>query len=317
LKNIRILLLFFPLFCNAQDYVDLLRVGYGETFNNDFVDTNESTSVKSLEVDFTLPVVLNDNHAFITGFSFSRNRLQLYPDNPEVLYFGVDENNFASLYSTILKLGLASTYNEKWSSTLILLPKIASDFQKINGDDFYFGGLGLLKYQKTEHLKYRFGLYATSEAFGFFTTPIIGWYYLSPNKKFEMDMSLPIAADVNFTQGPITYGIDYFGIGRSFRLYGGSEESQSYVDLSSLEFASYVQFNTLEKSVLLRAKFGYSSNNYEVYATGDKIDLGVSAFSFGDDRNQLNPDISGGVFLKFEAIYRFNITSEKEEEIKQ
>ena len=83
-----------------------------------------------------------------------------------------------------------------------------------------------------------------------------------------------------------------------------------YVDLASLEFASYLQFNALEKSVLLRAKFGYSSNNYEVYPNGQKIDLGLSAFSFGDDRTRLNPVLNGGFFLKFEAIYRFAISDD-------
>jgi hypothetical protein len=81
-----------------------------------------------------------------------------------------------------------------------------------------------------------------------------------------------------------------------------------------LEFAGYLQFNALEESVLLRAKVGYSSNNYEMYAAGDKMDLGVSAFSFGDDRTQLNPSLNGGVFLKFEAIYRFHIRENPKEE---
>ncbi len=146
----------------------------------------------------------------------------------------------------------------------------------------------------------------TQEAFGFFTTPILGWYYLSPNKRFEMDMSLPISADVSYKLGITTIGVDYFGIGRSYNVHYQNAPTL-YADLSSLEFASYLQFNTLEESVLLRAKLGYSSNNYEVYTEGDKIDLGVSAFSFGDDRTQLNPSLIGGVFLKFEAIYRFHI----------
>ncbi|HBR53733.1 MAG TPA: hypothetical protein DEA82_05915, partial [Flavobacteriaceae bacterium] len=159
-----------------------------------------------------------------------------------------------------------------------------------------------------EHLKYRFGLYASTEAFGVFTTPIIGWYYLSPNSKFEMDVSLPIAADVNYTFGVTTLGFDYIGIGRSFRIT--ENDADVYADVSSLEFASYLQFNALEKSVLLRAKFGYSSNNYEIYQNGEKIDVGVSAFSFGDDRTQLNPNLSGGLFLRFEAIYRFDISED-------
>jgi hypothetical protein len=302
LKKILLFLFFVPAAVFGQNYVDLLKIGYGQTFNNDFVDTEESTFVKSFEADLTIPVVLNDNHALITGAVFSRNNLQLFPDA-----------SFTSLYSTILKVGLASTYNEKWSSTLVLLPKIASDYNEITGDDFYFGGVALLKYQKNEHLKYRFGLYASSEAFGIFSTPIFGWYYLSPNSKFEMDVSLPISTDINYTSGNITYGLDYYGIGRSFRLYNEDGISESYVDLASLEFASYIQFNALQKSVLLRAKFGYSSNNYEIYPDGQTIDLGLSAFAFGDNRTQLNPDISGGFFVKFEAIYRFNISSSEEE----
>jgi hypothetical protein len=280
--------------------VDLFKVGYGQTFNNEFVDMDNSTFVKSLEADLTFPVVLNEQHALITGVAFSRNNLELFPSA-----------NFTSLYSTTLKLGLASTYNDKWSSTIVLLPKVASDYKNISSNDFYFGGFALLKLKKKENLIYRFGFYGTSEAFGFFSTPIIGWYYLSENDRFEMDMSLPISADVNYCLGPTTLGIDYYGIGRSFNI---TEDGTApvYVDLSSLEFASYLQFNVLQKSVLLRAKFGYSSNNYEVYEQGSKIDLGLSAFSFGDDRTQLNPDISGGFFLKFEAVYRFHIAKTEE-----
>ncbi|MBK5214722.1 MAG: hypothetical protein JJE55_13785 [Flavobacteriaceae bacterium] len=293
----KLLLLFFllPFFSFAQEYVDIFRIGYGQTFNNNFEAVNSDTNVKSFEVGFTFPVVINKNHALITGADFSSNNLQLFP-----------EVEYTSLYSTNLKLGLASTWSEKWSTTVVLLPKVASDYKNISGDDFYFGGFALLKLKKNENLKYRFGIYATQEAFGIFTTPILGWYYLSPNKRFEMDMSLPISADVSYKLGITTLGIDYFGIGRSYNVHYKNLPTL-YADLSSLEFAGYLQFNTLEESVLLRAKVGYSSNNYEMYAEGEKIDLGVSAFSFGDDRTQLNPSINGGVFLKFEAIYRFHI----------
>lgn len=284
----------------AQDYVDIFRIGYGETFNNDFEGTNSSTSIRSFEAGFTFPVVLNDNHALITGADFSTNNLQLFP-----------EAERTSLYSTNIKLGLASTYSERWSSTIVLLPKIASDYNDISSDDFYLGGFALLKLQKKENLIYRFGVYGSQEAFGFFTTPIIGWYYLSSNKKFEMDMSLPISADVSYALGKTTIGMDYFGIGRSFNIKN-ENQPDTYVDLSSLEFAAYWQFNFLDKSVLLRTKLGYSSNNYEVYADGETIDLGLSAFSFGDDRTQLNPEMNGGFFAKIEAIYRFNLPSKED-----
>ena len=294
-------MLFFPLLCGAQNYADLLRIGYGQTFNNDFENSDNSTQVKSVEADLTFPVPLNEKHVLITGGSFSRNNLQLYPND-----------DFTSLISTTLKAGLASTYNEKWSSTVVFLPKIASDYKNITGDDFYFGGFAVVKLKKSDNLTYRFGAYGSTEAFGFFSTPIFGWYYLSPNGRFEMDMSLPISGDINYCLGATTIGFDYFGIGRSFNITE-TDAPDVYVDLSSLEFASYIQFNTLGNSVLLRAKFGYSSNDYEVYRQGEKIDFGLSAFSFGDDRTQLNPTIGGGLFLKFEAIYRFHLGSDPEE----
>ena len=303
MKRLLLPILLFPLFASAQEYVDIFRIGYGQTLNNTFEGVESSTNVKSFEAGFTFPVVINENQALITGADFSSNNLQLFP-----------EAEYTSLYSTNIKLGLASTWSEKWSTTIVLLPKIASDYKNISGDDFYFGGFALLKLKKNENLKYRFGIYASQEAFGLFTTPILGWYYLSPNKRFEMDMSLPISADVSYKLGITTLGIDYFGIGRSYNVHYKNAPTL-YADLSSLEFASYLQFNTLEESVLLRAKLGYSSNNYEMYAKGEKMDLGVSAFSFGDDRTQLNPSLNGGFFLKFEAIYRFHIggNSKKQE----
>ena len=284
----------------GQDYVDLFRMGYGRSLNNNFEGSSGSTDVSTFEADLTFPVVLSKNLTLITGGSFNKNRLQLFPNS-----------EYVNLFSTALKLGLASTFSEKWSSTIVLLPKLASDYKTISSNDLYLGGFAVVKYQKRERLIYRFGGYASQEAFGIFATPIFGWYYLSPNSKFEMDVSLPVAVDINYKMGSISVGMDYFGIGRSFNLTTSSAP-QTYVDFSSLEFAGYMQFNTFEKSVLLRVKAGYSSNNFEMYAQNDTLDFGLSAFSFGDDRTQLNPDIEGSVFLKFEAIYRFHLTKNKE-----
>lgn len=295
MKKSALLFLLIPFLTVSQEYVDLFRIGYGQTFNNDFEGVDSSTNVKSFDVGLTFPVVLNENHALITGADFSSNTVQLYPDAA-----------YTDLYSSNLKLGLASNWSKKWSTTVVLLPKLASNYTKISTNDFYLGGFAVMKLKKKKNLIYRFGFYASQEAFGLFSTPILGWYYLSPNNKFEMDMSLPISADVSYTFGRTAVGIDYFGIGRSYRVYSQNFPTQ-YVDLSSLDFAGYLQYNILKNSVLLRAKVGYSSNNFEMYADDEKIDLGISAFNFGDDRTQLNPSLKGGIFLKFEAIYRFHI----------
>jgi len=285
----------YTLGLQAQDYVDLFRFGYGKTFSNNYEGTNSSTSVGNLELDLTYPIPISERNILITGLSFTSNSLELFPNSETT-----------NLYSTLLKFGIATTFTDKWSSTVVLLPKLASDYEVIQADDLYIGGYGILKYRKKENLIYRFGAYGSTEAFGFFCTPIIGWYYLSPNEKFQMDMSLPISADINYKLGIISVGMDYFGIGRSFNIRK-PDSGDIYVDFSSLEFALYGQMGMLKESLLFKAKVGYASNDFEVYEQGDKIDLGLSAFSFGDNRTQLNPNIQGSAFLKFEVLYRFHI----------
>lgn len=295
-KKLFLIFFFIPIFCIGQEYVDLFRMNYGETIKNEFKEVGGSTSIKAFEAKVTLPIPVNSDHALITGADFVYNNLQFFP-----------WAQHTDLFSTTLKLGLASNWTDKWSTTLVVLPKVASDYKHISEDDFYLGGLALVKFKKKENLLYRFGFYGSQEAFGFFTTPILGIYYLSPNNKFEMDMSLPITADVNYKLGIATIGMDYSGISRSFKVHYHNSPTL-YADVSSVEFAGYLQFNIVKNRILLRSKLGYSNNDFEVYRENDQIDLGISAFNIGDDRDQLNPSLAGSVFFRFEMLYRFHLS---------
>ena len=116
---------------------------------------------------------------------------------------------------------------------------------------------------------------------------------------------MPITAAINYHFESVTVGFDYFAIGRSYNI---RQETSTplYVDQRPIEASTYIQFGLAENSILLRTKVGFSSNTNEVYKQGDQLNYRVSAFSFGDNRTQLNPDILGSIFLKFEAIYRIH-----------
>ncbi|GEQ84742.1 hypothetical protein ULMS_02500 [Patiriisocius marinistellae] len=309
MKKIILILFFFTTITTAQDYVDILKVSYGNSFNHSFEGFTDEMNIKSLDADFTYPIVIDENNAIITGFLHSNNNLQLFPDSfltqnplaPQSL------SKRINLYSTVLKIGLATNFNEKWSGTFVVLPNLSSDYKDISSDDLYLGGVAVIKYQKNEHLKYRLGIYAMDQAYGIFTTPILGFYYLSPNERLEVDASLPISADVNYRFENWAVGVDYFGIGRSFDIHQENTPDY-YVDYGSLDFSIYAQYAMLEKSILLRGKLGYSDIDAEAYEDGDNIDLRISAFDFGSERTQLNPINSGGIFAKVEVLYRFNLS---------
>ncbi|TNJ42534.1 hypothetical protein KFZ70_02235 [Tamlana fucoidanivorans] len=290
------LFIWSPYLCIAQQYVDVLKIDYSRSFKNNFEDFDQSTHVTSFNANLTLPIVLNKNYALITGAIFNQNRVQLFPS------IGGESTPFTNLYSTTLKLGVNVTLSDFWEMALVFLPKVASDYHNISSNDMFLGGYCVFTYQKHKNISYRFGLYSSSEAFGFYTTPILGWYALSKNKRFEMDMYLPISADINYALGKFALGFSYFGIGRSFNLE--KDKVNQYVQLNSLEFAGYGQLNRLFRNTLMRLKLGYASDNYEVYSYGSKIDFGLIDFNFGDQRRQLNSKINGSMFAKLELVYR-------------
>ncbi len=186
----------------SQDYIDLVSVTMGKNLSATFENSISTTSANTLDISTVFPVVMNEKNTFITGVDFSSTGISLFPETSSSL-----------LYSTTVKLGLATTFSEKWSTTFVLLPKLASDYRTISTKDFYLGGVALLKWQKNKKLKYRFGIYASSEAFGLFTTPIIGIYYLSKNNRLEIDASLPVSATISHRLKKFTTGINYAGLG--------------------------------------------------------------------------------------------------------
>ena len=156
-------------------------------------------------------------------------------------------------------------------------------------------------------------MYASTEAFSIFTTPIFGLYYTSPNERLEINLSLPIATDINYRISKNTaIGFDYIGLGDSYKFMGENNLDQYYTQNNSLEFSTYLQYGIFNKSVLLTFKSGYSTNKFEVYSIDEKIDLALSSFRFGDHRTQLNTNLTSSIFFKIGAKYRFYFTSKKQ-----
>lgn len=297
-KQLFILFLLVSNFCHSQGFVDLFSINYGKSAATTYENGFQTTTITNLDTNLTLPIELNEKYAIITGGDFSYNSLQLFPDG-----------NYNNLYLTRIKAGINIVHSERWSGTYILLPKLSSDYVNPSMDDFYMGGVAVLKYKKNKNLSYKFGLYASDEAFGLFISPIIGLYYLSPNARFEMNLYLPNDGDLNYgLTDKIKIGMDFVGRGKSFKLTTDGVRS-SYVENNSLELSSYLQNNSLCKNVLLRLKVGFSTNSFEVYPIDQKIDFATSLFKFGDHRTQLNDNLSSSPFIKIEAIYRLDIAS--------
>lgn len=296
LKKLYFLLALISTAVHSQHYVDLFSVNYTQSNAASYENYSEKTAISNFEITLTIPIIINHKAVFITGFDFNKNTIQLFPNY---------NNN--SLFLTRVKAGICIQHSEKWSGTYLFLPKVASDYINITTNDLYLGGAIVFKNKIKENLNYKLGIYASNEAYGFFVSPLLGMYYKSPNSKFEMNLTFPTDLDLNYSATKKTkIGIDYSAVGKSYRMTTENNRN-SYAENNSLQFSSYIQNNSLFKNIQFRIKAGFSTNDYEVYPINQKNDFRVSAFKFGDHRNQLNSLLSSSLFITFESIYRFDI----------
>jgi hypothetical protein len=287
----------------AQDYLDLVQASYTNTPLNQFDTSLNKTRVQDVVFSSTLPIKLNDRTAIISGLDVEWMHSKLTPAGGD-----------GSAMGLLLKAGVNHKLNDKWSTNFVVLPRLSSDFRgALNGNDFQLGGLWMFKYTKRENLKYKFAMYYNSELFGPFMTPIFGWYYKSPNQKYEMDFSLPLMADMNYRlHEKVVAGLRFQAFVRTYNLHTPFySERGEYLAKTSNEIYTYAAYEPV-KGLIFKANIGYSvARNYRLYHIDDQVSWGLSAFRFGDDRKQLNADFSDGLLFRIDCVFRLYLTENK------
>ncbi len=226
-------LLLFNLGLIAQNYADIFRVNLNTSPLYKFKNDSSSTRLNEALVDANIPIKIKPNAAIITGFIYDGIQTKLFPDQ-----------DYFTLSGFTLKAGLTGKLNEKWSGTLVLLPKVAANkFQSWNNDMFQVGTMGFLKYKKNDNLNYRFGAYVNSDLFGTLLVPILGFYYISPNQRFETTIMIPFSADINYKfTSQFHIGAAFNAQIRTFFLSGiAPENNNAYVTKSTNELFAYAR----------------------------------------------------------------------------
>ena len=282
---------------SSQNYFEVVNFTYTNTPPNDFEISNAETTVEEIALELNFPVIINEKATLLTGLFTNTTKVKL------------DANMSPSSLNILgLKIGINKIFNDKWSATFMVFPKIASDEITFSGENLQLAFLSLFTNKRRDDLKYKYGFYANTEKFGLLVLPIFGIYYLSPNKKFEANLNLPIIADINYRiRNKLWLGIKFDGLGTTYNL---NEQNFSpdgaYVSKVSNELVSYLRFQ-LSNSLYMNTKVGYAiRRNYEVYDIKDKINFAFGPFYFGDDRTLLNERFKDGVIFKVELFYRLH-----------
>lgn len=283
----------------SQKYVDVAKFYYGNSSQNKFENSDSSTRIKELGLEITIPIVINPSDAILTGLVYERIQTRFFEKDPETTVSVIG-----------LRAGFSKKHSDKWSGTYVLIPKLASDFDHIGSKDFQLGVIALLKYAKRTNKNYKLGIYYNSELFGPFIVPLFGIYYLSPDGKFETNLTLPFVADINYKlHQRLNVGLNFNGQVRSYHLTEVSSTNQpGYLVKATNELFSYLKFN-LTENLSVQTRLGYSvGRSFRVYDEDDKISFGSVLIKVGDDRQQLNTDFSDGFI--YQAMLLFRVKTE-------
>lgn len=276
----------------SQNYVDLLKIEYAVSKNNNFESGQGASDVREWVIDATVPIVLSEKRALLTGLTFENVQVRPYAGQNEV-----------SVYTLNPKLGLSQTYSDTWSATYMALPKLSSDLKKIGGKDVQFGALALFKYTRSRSLQYKFGAFYNTDLFGPFLVPLAGLYYQHAN--WEVNLLIPTSADINYLLlNRLKMGVRFHGFIKSFHLNDPYQSMAQYLSKANNEAGLYLgsAWGRIHYTVF----FGHSiGRKYRTYAENDRLDLAISAIKLGDDRTQLNTDFNDGWLLKASVLYRF------------
>ena len=285
--------------CWGQEYVDLLKIDYLQSPQNQFENSNTTTSLSEFTLGATLPLTINEKHTFLTGVNY------------ELISTQLDVNSGTTNISNLIaKIGVNSKYSDTFSATYMLLPNIASDFKQIKSRDLQLGGLALFKFSKSPNMNYRLGLYAANELFGTFVVPLFGGYYLSPNNKFETTVLLPLNGDFNYRLNKSSkLGCYFKGQIKSYNINTPiAQENERYLEKSTRELYLYYNYETAQ-GINFKLGVGRSiSRTYSVY--NETVDLGLPLVFIGDNRTVLNSLFEDNWVFKLSVYYRYKLKAE-------
>ena len=290
--RVSVMIFFNPIEAVAQPFIDLFNAKVQFFSPQEYSSENSSKlGGYQAEATFLLPMEQKNKDVILVGGDYTQLHFQTS---------GATDIH-TDLYSTSLMLGADLGWkNPKWRTTLLILPKINSDYKDISMEDTQLGGLAMFCYKKKETLKYHFGIYYNREFFGDYFLPLLGidWKI---NEHINLFGDLP--NNLNFE----------YKISKSFYAGAALYTCISSYRLSSATGGYYVREGdkTMGHDELKIYINAYVSKHFVVYAeAGETFYRTYTLYNNADELQQsagIYRKSKDGMFVNTGIAYRFRL----------
>jgi hypothetical protein len=289
---------FIPL--HGQSYLDIVSIQYQLSPGNSFEKQSGKADVANFSSGIRLPVPLQNGDALLFGIGV--NQLQI------VAHRG--ENYISNYYYGNLPLGYQKKWSDSLSTLLMLIPRLSSDLEELSGEDAQLGALFLVDQVKSEHFKWKYGLYVNTEFFGLFFVPLIGFDW-KVNERLRFFGTLPanMTGEFKWTSF-LRAGMKFSAPTVSYRL--SEAQDSPYLHQYTNQLSIYQDWY-LTSSLVLQTQLGHTAfRYYRYYDNNDRYNASISGIGIGGGKREpLNRSFFGelndGFVFQLGLVFRYDL----------
>lgn len=233
MKKVVFILIFFPAWCKAQPFIDLVSAYY-QYSAADKPKNNNTIYTGLASVAVTLPLQVDSDYIVINP---------VYENFRMTFPFRFTDREFHVGYIPITWL---HRWNAKWKTAFVFIPRISSLLDsEIGQRDIQYGGAILTTKQKSETFKYKFGVYYNTEFFSNFFMPLLGIDW-NINPKWNLFGVLPGSMNIEYKfRKSIHAGLMFRSITNSYRTF-----DYNFIRVNDNHLKFFLDFYLSKKQVI-------------------------------------------------------------------
>ncbi|MCP4312272.1 MAG: hypothetical protein GY790_13485 [Bacteroidetes bacterium] len=287
---------------SGQETVDILSLSGRYGIPQEYTDaaysgnTAEWGSINSLQAGFNVAektmIVFNINHFYFN-----------VPGDPETVFPNVVANP-VKINGIMLRAGIRQYFSEGRRIQVMVVPRLMSDFQNMDGSSFQFGGLASYLKKYHDDLSIGFGAIYNSELFGPYVVPFLdlNWKFA---EKWRVKGLFPITLRVEYSiNDNMITGLNHFGLITTYAL-GDDAYAGDYMERQSIDLSLFLR-QRLAGNFFVEGMVGRAlGRQYRQFAGDQKVDFAIPMVAFGDERVAKNDfgAFNDGLILTLKLIY--------------
>lgn len=270
---------------SAQPFADIASVS-AQQLNTSYKNGSGKNTTTNYFTGILLPLKIDSNNTFIVRLN---GEALITKNSAYQSYDGY-------LYALTLGVGFQHYFTRSFSTVLIVMPKVASDFKdRFNKYDRQYGGSLLVQYKFGKNFRAKAGLFYNKEPFGNFFVPLFGvdWQI---SKRWMLYGTFPLINRLEFKINEHIYtGVGARIYGRSYRLNG--YWNNNYIWNQENQIKYFIDYY-ITKKLVLYAELG------RTLGYGPKQFLFEGARENAIDDNPLYTPLNQGFFINAGLAFR-------------